>query len=91
MMGSNIRYTTHSRQAKCKLAYSGLFKRTFQNPTHRQLDYILHSPEIEVQNFFVPQVRFSHHMPLVCDFEVQDTQRHAAMQTIDNLPYYKDC
>ncbi len=41
----------------------------------RQLDYILHSPEIIVRNFFVPQVRFSDHVPLVCDFEVESTLR----------------
>ncbi len=36
----------------------------------RQLDFILHSPEIRVQSFDVPKVGFSDHMPLVCDFEV---------------------
>jgi endonuclease/exonuclease/phosphatase family metal-dependent hydrolase len=36
----------------------------------RQLDYILHSPEIHVTRFQVPQVTFSDHAPLVCDFEV---------------------
>jgi endonuclease/exonuclease/phosphatase family metal-dependent hydrolase len=36
----------------------------------RQLDFILHSPEIRVQSFEVPKVSFSDHMPLVCDFEV---------------------
>lgn len=36
----------------------------------RQLDYIFHSPEIHVTRFQVPQVTFSDHAPLVCDFEV---------------------
>ncbi len=36
----------------------------------RQLDFILHSPEINVKNFEIPRVRYSDHMPLVCDFEV---------------------
>jgi endonuclease/exonuclease/phosphatase family metal-dependent hydrolase len=36
----------------------------------RQLDYILHSPEINITRFQVPQVTFSDHAPLVCDFEV---------------------
>jgi len=36
----------------------------------RQLDFILHSPEIDVNHFEVPGVQFSDHMPLVCDFEV---------------------
>jgi len=37
---------------------------------HRQFDFILHSPEIQVANFRIPRVDFSDHMPLVCDFEV---------------------
>jgi endonuclease/exonuclease/phosphatase family metal-dependent hydrolase len=36
----------------------------------RQLDYIFHSPEIQVTRFQIPQVKFSDHAPLVCDFEV---------------------
>lgn len=40
-------------------------------PSHaprRQLDFILHSTEIKVSGFHVPQVRLSDHMPLVCEF-----------------------
>lgn len=37
---------------------------------HRQLDFILHSPEIQVKSFDMPQVRYSDHLPLICDFEV---------------------
>ena len=37
-----------------------------------QLDFILHSPEIEVTNFSVANdVRLSDHLPLICDFEVR--------------------
>jgi endonuclease/exonuclease/phosphatase family metal-dependent hydrolase len=36
----------------------------------RQLDYIFHSPEIKVTRFKIPQVKFSDHAPLVCDFEI---------------------
>jgi endonuclease/exonuclease/phosphatase family metal-dependent hydrolase len=36
----------------------------------RQLDFILHSPDIRVTDFRLPQVTFSDHIPLVCDFEV---------------------
>jgi len=39
----------------------------------RQLDYIFHSPEIKVTNFQIPQVKFSDHSPLVCDFEIVRT------------------
>ena len=38
----------------------------------RQLDYIFHSPDIQVTRFQIPRVKFSDHTPLVCDFEVPD-------------------
>ncbi|MCX7007634.1 MAG: endonuclease/exonuclease/phosphatase family protein [Kiritimatiellaeota bacterium] len=37
----------------------------------RQLDFILHSPDIKVQSYFAPAVMFSDHLPVVCDFEVK--------------------
>lgn len=36
----------------------------------RYLDHILHSPQIRVDAFYTPQVTFSDHLPLVCDFTV---------------------
>jgi len=36
----------------------------------RHLDFILHSPEIKATKFFMPNVTFSDHLPLVCDFEI---------------------
>lgn len=36
----------------------------------RQLDFILHSPEIKITGFQVPQVTLSDHLPLVCDFHL---------------------
>jgi len=36
----------------------------------RQLDYIFHSPDIQVTSFEIPQVKFSDHTPLVCEFEI---------------------
>jgi endonuclease/exonuclease/phosphatase family metal-dependent hydrolase len=36
----------------------------------RQLDFILHSPEIRVRDFQIPRVDFSDHLPLICDFDV---------------------
>ena len=36
-----------------------------------ELDFILLSEGIEVRDFRVPDVRFSDHRPLVCDFEVR--------------------
>lgn len=34
----------------------------------RQLDFILHSPEISITRFEIPAVKLSDHLPLVCDF-----------------------
>ncbi len=34
----------------------------------RQLDFILHSPEIKVTGFRVPRVRHSDHLPMICEF-----------------------
>lgn len=49
-----------------------------QNP-YRHLDFILFSKGIIVHNFRVPRVRFSDHLPLVLDFdvEVEQDQRRA--------------
>jgi len=59
------------------LAASGLQNANRSNtpshPSHaprRRLDYILHSADIRVSDFFVPNVCLSDHMPLVCDFEI---------------------
>ena len=53
----------------------------------RQLDYIFHSPQIKINDFQIPQVKFSDHTPLVCEFEVlpqmlsdNDSKPH------DNIP-----
>lgn len=71
------------RELELFLAASGL---TSANRRHvptfpswspkRELDLILHSPEIKITHFSVPHVRYSDHLPLVCDFEIP--QRHAA-------------
>jgi endonuclease/exonuclease/phosphatase family metal-dependent hydrolase len=37
----------------------------------KELDFILYSKGIEITHFEVPDVRFSDHRPLVCDFEVR--------------------
>lgn len=36
----------------------------------RQLDFMLHSPSITMKRFAVRQVRFSDHMPILCEFNV---------------------
>jgi endonuclease/exonuclease/phosphatase family metal-dependent hydrolase len=35
-----------------------------------ELDFVLVSPEIEVQDFRIPDVRLSDHRPIICDFTV---------------------
>ena len=43
-------------------------------PTRRprqELDFILHSHNIDISYFEIPQVPFSDHLPLICDFEVR--------------------
>jgi endonuclease/exonuclease/phosphatase family metal-dependent hydrolase len=37
-----------------------------------ELDFILVSEGIEVTDFRIPDVRFSDHRPLVCDFHVRE-------------------
>ena len=37
----------------------------------RHLDFVLHSPEIEIQRCWMPKVLFSDHLPVVCDFIVK--------------------
>ena len=40
------------------------------NP-RRHLDFVLHSPEIEITRFEMPQVQLSDHLPLIVDFELK--------------------
>lgn len=40
------------------------------NDPKRELDFILHSPELKAVNFQIPAVTYSDHTPLLCDFEV---------------------
>ena len=39
-----------------------------------ELDFVLVSEQIEVSDFHVPDVRFSDHRPLVCDFQVREPE-----------------
>ena len=46
-------------------------------PSHnpkRHLDFILHSPEIKVTKFWMPQILLSDHLPLVLDFEIEESE-----------------
>lgn len=37
----------------------------------KELDFILHQEGIDVTHFEIPDVRFSDHLPLICDFNVR--------------------
>lgn len=37
----------------------------------RHLDFILHSPGIEIEKCWMPNVQLSDHLPIVCDFSVR--------------------
>jgi len=43
----------------------------------KQLDVILHSPQIVVERFELGQVLLSDHLPLICDFRVVSPGRGA--------------
>ena len=60
------------------LAATGLINANTENmPSHpsrapkRVLDFILHSPEVKITNFEIPQVKYSDHVPLICDFTIK--------------------
>ncbi len=64
-----------SRELNLFLAATGLKNANGSNvpshPSHapqRQIDFILHSPGIRIDTFYIPEVRLSDHSPLVCDF-----------------------
>ena len=68
-----------SRELSLFLAATGLKNANLANspshPSHspqRQIDFILHSPGIRIDNFYIPDVRLSDHSPLVCDFSYTD-------------------
>ena len=37
----------------------------------KHLDFVLHTPDIEILRFETPQVLYSDHLPLLCDFELK--------------------
>lgn len=69
-----------SRELELFLAASDLKSADIESqPSHpsrkpkRQLDFILHSPELEILNFYIPPIHLSDHAPLVCDFELKSS------------------
>ncbi len=51
----------------------------------RQLDFILHSSAIKINDFFMPQVTFSDHLPLICDFEILKRNANANETATDKF------
>ncbi|MBI4556542.1 MAG: endonuclease/exonuclease/phosphatase family protein [Candidatus Hydrogenedentes bacterium] len=67
-----------TREVQLFLAATGLQSANVENlPTYpswaprRQLDFVLHSPEIRIRKFGIPDIKLSDHLPVVCDFEIQ--------------------
>ena len=80
MVAGDFNVLWGDRELQLFLAATGLKSANGQGqPSHpsraprRQLDYIFHSPDIEVTDFHIPQVKLSDHTPLVCDFEIRPT------------------
>jgi len=44
----------------------------------KELDFVLYGAGIKVTDFFIPKVRFSDHLPLICDFDVEPSAQQAA-------------
>ncbi|MCK9174746.1 MAG: endonuclease/exonuclease/phosphatase family protein [Desulforhopalus sp.] len=64
-----------NRELDLFLAASGLRSANSKNLSswpshspHRQLDFILYSAGLHIDNFFIPDITLSDHAPLVCDF-----------------------
>jgi endonuclease/exonuclease/phosphatase family metal-dependent hydrolase len=64
-----------NRELELFLAATGLINaNTKGKPSHpsrspkRQLDFILHTEDLEVIDFSIPQIHYSDHAPLLCDF-----------------------
>jgi endonuclease/exonuclease/phosphatase (EEP) superfamily protein YafD len=49
-----------------------------------ELDFILVSEGIEVTDFRIPDIRFSDHRPLVCDFHIRS--KTPSIESTETLP-----
>ena len=53
----------------------GIVRVLAKMPSHsprREIDFILHSKQLQAKNFQVPAVTYSDHNPLVCDFHLSE-------------------
>ena len=41
----------------------------------KELDFILHSSQIEVNRFEIPDIQLSDHLPLICDFTIHESRQ----------------
>lgn len=78
LVGGDFNVFKGEQELNMFLAATGLRNASHQNlpsfpswSPRRQLDFILHSPELKVTGFEVPCVRLSDHFPLVCDFRIR--------------------
>jgi endonuclease/exonuclease/phosphatase family metal-dependent hydrolase len=64
----------------CKLrsANAGRLPSYPSRSPRRELDFVLYGDGIRVTNFTIPAVKFSDHLPLICDFEIESKERAAA-------------
>jgi endonuclease/exonuclease/phosphatase family metal-dependent hydrolase len=44
----------------------------------KELDFVLYGPGVNVTHFAIPRVKFSDHLPLVCDFDIDENSQAAA-------------
>ncbi|MGB1311320.1 MAG: endonuclease/exonuclease/phosphatase family protein [Leucothrix sp.] len=44
------------------------------------LDFVLHTPDIVINDFRIPQVDYSDHLPLIVDFEIVNVSNHKQTQ-----------
>lgn len=52
---------------------------SYPSPSPRmELDFVLYGPGIHVTSFSIPRVKFSDHLPLICDFELEQHSEAAA-------------
>lgn len=77
-----------SRELNLFLAATGLKNANLANapshPSHapmRQIDFILHSRGIQIDNFYIPDVRLSDHSPLICDFSLTTASTSGSLTT----------
>jgi endonuclease/exonuclease/phosphatase family metal-dependent hydrolase len=80
IIGGDFNTFWGSRELELFLAATGLKNSNSENipshpshSPHRQIDFILHSHELQVTHFQIPDIRLSDHAPLICDLKFIDS------------------